>query len=319
MLACRQLCKFSMTADDVTIADALLLRFCKRAVELYGAEAITPNMHMHCHLASCIREFGPAHSFWLFPFERYNGILEGQPTNNRSIELQLMRRFQNDTLHLHLQHEAKQWPNANHFLQALPDPAYDISSPASFDKSVVPGPKSFIGSLTSDSITCLCQLYSKLYPNYEKDFQEGKVFIPSTVKKYPSITWRGKCLTSSLNKNAKNPFVFVVPPFSFGHCRNDAWSVGEERLAEVVFFLLHSVTLPNSQQPNSHLLACCRWPLLHPNRYHFGKPVQVWCRDIYETLPINRFLLASAICSRAIVGVDSVGGEHVRIAIPLVE
>ena len=76
-LACRRLCKFSMTTDDVTIADALLLRFCKRAVELYGSEAITPNMHMHSHLASCIREFGPAHSFWLFPFEWYNWILKG--------------------------------------------------------------------------------------------------------------------------------------------------------------------------------------------------------------------------------------------------
>ena len=155
VLACRQLCKFSLTTDDVTIADALLLRFCKRAVEVYGSEAITPNMHMHCHLASCIREFGPAHSFCLFPFERYNGILEGQPTNNRAIELQLMRRFQKDTMHLHLHHEAKQWPNAKHFLQALPDTAYDISSPASFDESVIPGPKSVIGSLSSDSISCL--------------------------------------------------------------------------------------------------------------------------------------------------------------------
>ena len=75
VLACRRLCQFSITNDDITIADALLLKFCKQTVQLYGSEAITPNMHMHCHLASCIREFGPIHSFWLFPFERYNGIL----------------------------------------------------------------------------------------------------------------------------------------------------------------------------------------------------------------------------------------------------
>lgn len=81
-------------------------------------------MHMHCHLSSCLREFGPIYSFWLFPFERYNGILEEQPTNNRSIEIQLMRRFQRDNLHLHLQEEAKQWPNAGIFLDALPNPSY---------------------------------------------------------------------------------------------------------------------------------------------------------------------------------------------------
>ena len=254
MLACRRLCKFSITADDVTVADALLLRFCKRTVELYGSDAITPNMHMHCHLASCIREFGPAHSFWLFPFERYNGILEGQPTNNRSIELQLMRRFQKDNMHLHLHHEAKQWPCADHFLQALPDPAYDISSPASFDESVLPGPKSVIGSLSSDSIVCLRHLYSKLYPAHKNDFQDGKISIPSTFRKYSTISWQGKCLSSSLNRNAKNPFVFVVPPFSFGPTKHVGFE-GEERLAEIDFFLVHSVILPNSQEPNSHLLA----------------------------------------------------------------
>lgn len=108
--------------NDITIADGLLLRFCKRSVLLYGGEAITPNMHMHCHLMSCIKEFGPAHSFWLFPFERYNGIIEAQPTNNRSVELQLMHRFQKDNLHLHLHHNAKHWPNADHFLKAVPDP-----------------------------------------------------------------------------------------------------------------------------------------------------------------------------------------------------
>ena len=44
--------------------------------ELYGENAITPNMP--CHLAACLREFGPIHSFlnWLFLID-YNAILEG--------------------------------------------------------------------------------------------------------------------------------------------------------------------------------------------------------------------------------------------------
>ena len=73
-------CKFSVTADDIKVADALLLRFCKRSAQLYGSDMITPNMHIHCHLTACVKEFGPLHSFWLFLFERYNGILEGQQT-----------------------------------------------------------------------------------------------------------------------------------------------------------------------------------------------------------------------------------------------
>ena len=39
-------------------------------------------------------------SFWLYSFERYNGLLES--TNNRSIELQLINRFVKDNTHLHL-------------------------------------------------------------------------------------------------------------------------------------------------------------------------------------------------------------------------
>ena len=36
---------------------------------------------------------GPSHVFWLFAFERYNGFIEQQPNNDRSIEVQLMQRF----------------------------------------------------------------------------------------------------------------------------------------------------------------------------------------------------------------------------------
>ena len=129
VLACRRLVQFSISSTDIVIADCLLFKFCKLSTELYGENAITPNMHMHCHLAACLQEFGPIHSFWLFPFERYNGILEGQPSNNRSIEMQLMRRFQRDNLHLHLQEEAKQWPDADIFLDALPNPLFDVCSP----------------------------------------------------------------------------------------------------------------------------------------------------------------------------------------------
>ena len=79
----------------------------------YGDDVVTPNMHMHCHLAACLREFGPSHSFWLFPFEQYNGILEKQPSNNRSIEIQLMRRFQNHNLNLQLCQSVRQRPEAD--------------------------------------------------------------------------------------------------------------------------------------------------------------------------------------------------------------
>ena len=50
-------------------------------------------MHLRCHLMECIEEYGPVYSFWCFGFERYNGILSSTCFNNRSIEIQLMRKF----------------------------------------------------------------------------------------------------------------------------------------------------------------------------------------------------------------------------------
>jgi len=66
---------------------------------------VTPNMHLHCHLADCLRDLGPMASFWLFTFEGFNiGLLGDQPTNNRSIEVQLMQQFIVDNAYLQLLH-----------------------------------------------------------------------------------------------------------------------------------------------------------------------------------------------------------------------
>lgn len=81
VLACRILCKKELTQDDITVVDALLLHFCERVRCIYGSSTITPNMHLHAHLAMCVRQYGPLHGFWLFSFERCNGVLGSQPHN----------------------------------------------------------------------------------------------------------------------------------------------------------------------------------------------------------------------------------------------
>ena len=53
-------------------------------------------MHLHQHLSECILDFGPVYSFWLYSFERYNGILGNYTTNQKSVEIQIMRKFLNE-------------------------------------------------------------------------------------------------------------------------------------------------------------------------------------------------------------------------------
>ena len=50
-----------------------------------------------------------------FSFERYNGLLSKQPTNNRSIEVQLIKRFLRDNAHLELLNAAESVPLATQF------------------------------------------------------------------------------------------------------------------------------------------------------------------------------------------------------------
>ena len=53
-------------------------------------------MHLHSHLVNCVLDYGPVHNFWQFSFERFNGILGDFKTNQRAVEMQLMRKFLRD-------------------------------------------------------------------------------------------------------------------------------------------------------------------------------------------------------------------------------
>lgn len=69
----------------------LLIEFCTTFQNLYGKENLNMNLHLHGHLKECLLDFGPVYAFWLFGFERFDGILESYKTNCRDIPIQLMR------------------------------------------------------------------------------------------------------------------------------------------------------------------------------------------------------------------------------------
>ena len=91
--ACKIYCSSVITVNDIDQAHSLMKRFFITAESLYGPKFLTLNAHLHLHLEKCYKDYGPCYGFWLFSFERYNGILGKYHTNNISIELQLMRRF----------------------------------------------------------------------------------------------------------------------------------------------------------------------------------------------------------------------------------
>ena len=74
-----------------------------------------------------------------------------------------MHSFLKDYILLQFHHEAKQWPNADHFLQFLPEPLYDSTSSVLFDRFVVlAGPKFVVGVLPIHLVECLRKLHTIL-------------------------------------------------------------------------------------------------------------------------------------------------------------
>ena len=84
----------SYTIDYATITrvDGLLHAMLRDVETLFGANAITPNLHLGCHLASMLRDYGPPAGWWCNSYERMNGLLTNLPHNRKDIPLCTMRR-----------------------------------------------------------------------------------------------------------------------------------------------------------------------------------------------------------------------------------
>ena len=131
--ACKIYCSSVITVNDIDQAHSLMKRFFITAESLYGPKFLTLNAHLHLHLEKCYKDYGPCYGFWLFSFERYNGILGKYHTNNISIELQLMRRFcENMTVSSLLNREILESEHGHVFTKFLSSKISGISSETLF-------------------------------------------------------------------------------------------------------------------------------------------------------------------------------------------
>ena len=109
------------------------------------------------------------------------------------------------------------------------------------------------------------------------------------------------------------------PHFNFGFHNNTGFEDKEIRLAEINYFLTHSVSLPNNSQPITNILACVKWPLKHCEYEKYGNPVKLWYRSIYEHQQSNKYLLASSISSEVIFTTEDDHGVTICISIPVID
>ena len=322
VLACRILCKRSLSLTDISLADALLMKFCKRVQRIYGESKVTPNMHLHAHLKECILDYGPAYEFRLFSFERYNGILGNQPTNNHLIEPQLMQRFlENNSAY------AFQFPEefSDEFTPHCQTQARVTGSVSDtlidhYDKAVYTLPtKSKYAVFDEVDLDLLKTRFCKLKSIPESADIPSKVF-----QKFFHISFNGKSMgysasgqnsSSSCNLLAEwNVNLYGSPPTGLPQPENPRSlqrPVKLQHLARVSFSVRETV---------EHIvLAVVSWYHPHPNQHALGKPAEPWCPNLSEDYGLHSFIPIDNIVCRCAHCLKCVQDELSLVVVPLIE
>ena len=140
--------------------------------------------------------------FWLFTFEGFNGGLLGdQPTNNRSIEVQLIQRFTVDNAYLQLPHYEPSVHEPSYidslFQHTVVDRAHNFDSVKHLDTSMsratdfssgfefVPSCEYTLAALSHSHVEILSWIYGMIYPSLPA------VCLPQSFRRMPSVTING--------------------------------------------------------------------------------------------------------------------------------
>eukprot|EP00111_Clytia_hemisphaerica_P009347 TCONS_00027435-protein len=298
VIACTYLCARVITLEDIELADTFLLRFCRRFQRLYTSDRVTPNIHLHGHLKECLQEFGPVYSFWLFSFERYNGLLGDLPNNKKNIECQIMKRFLRDHQVMNF-HDQNQVDNDFHELKRLScdlmnrntnrgtlndqlssdyiphmmhrSRNFDFQNQKCwmeldyfrFSRKLQPY------TLNEEEFRMLKMTYSSLYPT---DYHN--LLVPQTSWKTTELVYGENLLGSVKSRSHKSSYVSAFWASSDGSIQAPGEMYLKPVPGQIVYFIKHNVFFGDEHYP--HVFAKISWFLESDKRDIFGKPVEVW-------------------------------------------
>ena len=342
VLACTLLDASIISKNNVEEAHQLLLSFCTDVEELYGPDAVTMNMHLHMHLKDCIYDFGPVASFWVFGFERFNGYLGKYSTNNRSVEIQMMRKFTKDlnyrslVLPDRLSDEIIHYPNFNFAADSVAGILREMfitHCPLMFELSLLPQKPlldlqssrlwahndhiNFMGCgrkvlMENHELLYLVEVYKMLYNNSSISTANLSKFIIQ----YKQLESTGQIWGSHNSLTKRSSFVLAAWHGRDGQVDPSATTL---RPALVSYYFKHNINFQNSsmQQPQCHIFAFVRWYMPHPSIDLFGKPVQVYCSNLFEMSGPSQFLPFNRIHSQFVAGYYRHQEEKVLCVCPI--
>ena len=311
--ACHLLCRRSITTTQIQEADTLLIEFCETFETLYGQEHCTINLHLHGHLCECLRDFGPIYAFWLFPFERLNGVLGSFHTNCHDIPLQLMRRY----IRLHeFRNQSLQVCGefTKDFLPLIEKGVYSEGSlkqtclefAVKSMENVHPLPPIHQTGLTPQMRTTLVPIIGQLY--------DGPVDIQvlSIFQKCFSLNVGGFVLGSQNSRHHSSSIVFASP----------MQPTDRPKLVQIEYFanICYVLRKQGEETMCTVWMAYGNFFLEHPCRVWFGYPTEVWTNlESSESC----FILLSQFSNRAAYTLTEVnfgsviGTNLVFVAVPV--
>ncbi|TFK72422.1 hypothetical protein BDN72DRAFT_869515 [Pluteus cervinus] len=80
-IAIRLACLRTTNPARITAYEENMQQYVRDLQTLHPMAGLRTNLHMALHIPEFLRQFGPVHSWWTFPFERLIGILQRLPTN----------------------------------------------------------------------------------------------------------------------------------------------------------------------------------------------------------------------------------------------
>ncbi|KAJ8048972.1 hypothetical protein HOLleu_01500 [Holothuria leucospilota] len=93
VLAVWVLLQESVTEDEISICEIILVKFVIQMKELYDAQHVSYNVHLLMHLADTVRNCGPLWSNSCFPFEGYNRKIKSLFHGTRYVQAQIAQNF----------------------------------------------------------------------------------------------------------------------------------------------------------------------------------------------------------------------------------
>jgi len=314
--ACNILSSSVVSLNNIEEAHELMQLFFIAAEELYGPKFLTINAHLHLHLQKVYLDYGPCYGFWLFSFERYNGILGKFHTNHVSIEIQLMRRFI-ESMHIRslASNDIVESEHLSLFHNFLNSTTQDASSETLFgqdnsnshanelttaellqgtveDCHIKMLPPYALHHFDSDLLPYLKSCYSHYLPDI--DILE----VPQLCRKYKMAQFCSHTLKGT--KCTEEKFA-CIQAYWIGSDGKISESQENQLCTGKIEFFFTQCLLVGSEYKEVKM-AKIKWFQEHHARFYMYKPVEIWCNDLYKPcgpatfMPLNKIREVCVTC-----------------------